>query len=343
MPNLASLYGAMLASVDYVLMGAGIPREIPAVLDAYVDHRPANLRFEIENGGGDPADMTFTPQDHWPSPTRSLERPKFLAIVSAASLAANLLRKASGRVDGFIVEGPTAGGHNAPPRGPLRLNEIGEPVYGDRDVVDLAEMRALGVPFWLAGGVGSPIGLCDALRAGATGIQVGTLFAYAEESGVAADIKSRVLRSVADGTASVFTDPRASPTGYPFKIVDLPGAIPTLDARTRICDLGYLRTAVRGADGKVVYRCAAEPVDTFVAKGGSEAATVGRRCLCNGLTATIGQAQVRPDGSVEAPIVTSGDDLTSLTAFLRGRTRYAAADVLDYLENSTPAGRSAIP
>ncbi|HET7321529.1 MAG TPA: hypothetical protein VFI96_03470, partial [Longimicrobiaceae bacterium] len=33
MPNLGSLYGAMLAGVDYVLMGAGIPKEIPGALD----------------------------------------------------------------------------------------------------------------------------------------------------------------------------------------------------------------------------------------------------------------------------------------------------------------------
>ena len=32
-PTLPSLYGAMLAGVDAVLMGAGIPREIPKVLD----------------------------------------------------------------------------------------------------------------------------------------------------------------------------------------------------------------------------------------------------------------------------------------------------------------------
>ena len=32
-PTLASLYGAMLAGVDYVLMGAGIPRTIPGMLD----------------------------------------------------------------------------------------------------------------------------------------------------------------------------------------------------------------------------------------------------------------------------------------------------------------------
>ena len=43
-------------------------------------------------------------------------------------LAQALARKASGRVDGFVVEGPTAGGHNAPPRGPLQLSPAGEPV-----------------------------------------------------------------------------------------------------------------------------------------------------------------------------------------------------------------------
>ena len=47
MPNLASLYGAMLADVDYVLMGAGIPREIPGVLDALSEHRPASINLDV--------------------------------------------------------------------------------------------------------------------------------------------------------------------------------------------------------------------------------------------------------------------------------------------------------
>ena len=38
-PNLATLYGAMLAGVDYVLMGAGIPREIPGALDRLARHQ----------------------------------------------------------------------------------------------------------------------------------------------------------------------------------------------------------------------------------------------------------------------------------------------------------------
>ena len=34
-PHLPSIYGAMLAGVDYVLMGAGIPMKIPGVLDRF--------------------------------------------------------------------------------------------------------------------------------------------------------------------------------------------------------------------------------------------------------------------------------------------------------------------
>jgi NAD(P)H-dependent flavin oxidoreductase YrpB (nitropropane dioxygenase family) len=330
LPNLATLYGAMLAGVDYVLMGAGIPREIPGVLDAFAEHRPARTRFEVAGPSGDADSLTFDPREHWANPSMSPRRPRFLAIVSAASLAANLVRKSTGSVDGFIIEAAAAGGHNAPPRGPLRLDERGQPIYGERDVVDLLEMRELGVPFWLAGGVGSPEGLEAALRAGATGIQVGTLFAYADESGIAPDIKRRVIDAVVANEATIFTDPRASPTGYPFKVVEVPGQIDVAVTRERVCDLGYLRVAARRPDGRLVYRCPAEPVDAYVAKGGDIADTVGRQCLCNGLTATIGLGQTRGNER-EPPIVTSGDSLLELGRFLAGRATYNAADVVAYL------------
>ena len=331
LPNLASLYGAMLAGVDYVIMGAGIPREIPAVLDAFAQHRPARLRFDIEGDKGDASEyLELDPAEHW-APDAPLARPRFIGVVSAATLAMTLARKATGVVDGFIVEGPTAGGHNAPPRGQARLNDRGEPLYGERDVVDLADMRAIGAPFWLAGGMGSPESLPYALSEGATGIQVGTLFAYTDESGIAPSIKRGVLDAVRRGAVSVKTDPRASPTGFPFKVVsyaDVVGA--PRPERTRNCDLGYLRVAARTPQG-LVYRCAAEPVDTYIAKGGDAEQTVGRQCLCNGLTATIGLAQSRDSGIEEPPLVTSGDALLSLDRFLGGRTSYRAIDVLDYL------------
>ncbi len=335
MPNLASLYGAMLAGVDVVIMGAGIPREIPGVLDAFAEHLPAQLKFDIEGlQRGEAEYLTFDPSS-CVSPhvrQRSLKRPAFIAVVSASSLAATLARKANGRVDGFVVESPTAGGHNAPPRGELQLNARGEPVYGERDVVDLAKMREIGLPFWLAGGVGSPAGLTTGLSEGAAGIQVGTLFAYCRESGLAADIKARVLAAVADGTVSLRTDPRASPTGYPFKVVELPGDIDHVVARRRICDLGYLRVPIRTADGRTIYRCSAEPVDAYIAKGGDFADTIGRRCLCNGLTANIGQAQSRPETNTEEiPLVTSGDDLLSLAALASTIPGYTAEHVVRYL------------
>jgi NAD(P)H-dependent flavin oxidoreductase YrpB (nitropropane dioxygenase family) len=218
MPNLPTLYGAMLAGVGYILMGAGIPREIPGVLDSLANHDPVSIKFDVEGlGPGETEYLKFDPREHW-SPEEPLYRPRFLAIISANSLAMSLARKATGRVDGFVIEGPTAGGHNAPPRGELRLNERGEPIYGERDLVDLGKMQELGLPFWLAGSAGSPERLKAARDAGAAGIQVGTLFAYCEESGFTTALKRQVRQGVMQGIVSVRTDPRASPTGYPFKL-----------------------------------------------------------------------------------------------------------------------------
>ncbi len=335
MPNLGSLYGAMLAGVDYVLMGAGIPKEIPGALDRLSQHLVASIKFDVEGLGRDETEyLTFNPQEHWEAvDPPEVKRPFFLPIIASNSLATMLARKANGRIDGFIVEGPTAGGHNAPPR-EQQVNELGEPVYGQRDVVDLHKLGELGLPFWVAGGAGSPDKLVEALEAGATGIQVGTLFAYARESGIAADLKRKVLEEARDQPVTVFTDGRASPTGFPFKVVQLEGTVSEADvyrARERVCDLGYLREAYRRDDKRVGYRCPAEPVDTFVKKDGELEETVGRKCLCNALMADIGYGQVRDGGVVEKPLLTSGDDLRKIGDFAQGRVEYSAGDVLDYL------------
>ena len=335
LPNLPTLYGAMLAGVSTIIMGAGIPREIPGALDALAEHRPAALRFDLEAAPRDVVEwITFDPADLWlghGAPPSALVRPSFYPVVSAVSLAATLARKSTGRVDGFVVESPTAGGHNAPPRGEMQLDASGQPVYGERDLVDFTRMQDLGLPFWIAGGAGTPEGLDHALALGATGIQVGTLFAFCNESGLDPAVRTSVLDAIRCGTASVFTDPLASPTGYPFKVIR---GVPALEAtRTRICDLGYLRVAVRQEDGRVVYRCAAEPVDAYVAKGGKAEDTEGRRCLCNGLLSDIGLAQPREEGP-EPALVTSGDDLQSV-AMLAAEGSYGADDVIGWPTRAT--------
>jgi nitronate monooxygenase len=329
LPVLPALYGAMLAGVDFVLMGAGIPREIPGVLDRFADNREASIALHVEGAGPDEFRLRFDPATlGTPAPTR----PRFLAIVASNVLATTMARKANGRVDGFVIEGPTAGGHNAPPRGPLTLNERGEPVYGPRDEVDLDAIRALGLPFWLAGGRATRDGLREALERGAAGVQIGTAFAFCRESGLEEGIKHSLLLKARRGEASVFTDPHASPTGFPFKVAQLEGSLSereVFEARARVCDLGYLRHPYKKADGTLGYRCPAEPVDAYVRKGGVREDAEGRKCLCNGLTANIGLPQRREGGAVELPLVTSGDDLAQLGRFLKeGEDSYSALDVL---------------
>src|ERR1039457_6865016 len=96
--------------------------------------------------------MMLDPAEYAEGALPYLERPRFLAIVSSNSLATTMLRRASGRVDGLILETQIAGGHNAPPRGKLQLTASGEPIYGERDEVNLQGLRDLGVPFFMAGG-----------------------------------------------------------------------------------------------------------------------------------------------------------------------------------------------
>jgi nitronate monooxygenase len=340
MPHLSSIYGAMLAGVGYVLMGAGIPLHIPGVLDAFAAHRPSEYKLSVTGATQDQdTAMLFDPAEYVEGPLPLLHRPRFLAIVSSNTLATTMLRRASGRVDGLVIESPTAGGHNAPPRGKLLLSASGEPVYGERDQVNIADLRALGVPFWLAGGYGNAESVRYAVEQGAAGVQVGTAFAFSEESGLRPDLKQSLLAQAVTGSGQVFTDPLASPTGFPFKVAQVQGSYSdaeVAEARTRVCDIGLLRESYVAPDGKIGYRCSAEPVTNYVNKGGKVEDTVGRKCLCNALFANIGHQQVRKDGNVEPPLVTVGDDLNSVAQFLApGQTSYRAADVVASLLSLT--------
>lgn len=332
-PTLPSLYGAMLGGVDYVLMGAGIPRAIPAILDRLSEGRPVELRIDVK--GGEDRFNHFDPAEVTDGPLPPVKRPAFLAIVSSHILATMFAKKVDARVDGFVIEAPTAGGHNAPPRGKLELTGEGEPLYGERDEPNLDVIRQLGLPFWMAGSWAEPERLKEALELGAAGIQVGTAFAYCEESGFDPAVKQQVLRMSQANQAEVFTDPVASPTGFPFKVVQLEETISTDEmyaARPRTCDLGYLRSAYERDDGSVGWRCSSEPIDDFLEKGGAIEETVGRKCLCNALMANVGLGQTQREGYVEPKLVTSGDDVAHVARFLRpGADTYRAVDVLDYL------------
>ncbi len=336
LPTLPSLFGAILAGVDYVLMGAGIPRHIPGAIDALVAGKTATLRLDVDGAApGQEVNSTFDPKTYFPDAFPTLKRPYFLGIVASATLAMTLAKKSNGKVDGFIVEGETAGGHNAPPRGPLQLNELGEPLYGPRDVVDLEKIRELGLPFWLAGSYGQPGKLAEALECGAAGVQVGTAFAFCEESGIRPDFKQKAIQLSREGMSRVYTDPLASPTGFPFKVVMMPGTLSQDElyaARTRICDLGYLRKPYVKPDGGLGYRCAAEPIDDYIAKGGKIEDTHGRKCICNSLSAAVNLGQTRSESDHELAILTAGNNATRIAEYVPdGQETYTAADVIKRL------------
>ncbi len=334
-PTVPTIYGAMLAGVDYVVMGAGIPSHIPGILDQLARSEVVETELVMQGSvpSGAAPTLRFDPRRF--AGAGDVRRPEFLGIVSSHVLASALIKRSSGTVNGLVVEAPIAGGHNAPPRGPLSVDEAGNPIYGERDRVDFAVLRDLGVPFWIAGGITTPERVREALDLGAVGVQVGTLFAYCRESGLEAGLKAGVLEAVRSASVQVTTSTSASSTGYPFKVALIEGTLSEDEAyedRVRICDLGYLREAYLKDDGAVGYRCPSEPIEIFVAKGGELAETTDRVCLCNALMATAGYAQIRPPGRRELPIVTTGDCTNELATLLGDRSDYGAADVVTFLE-----------
>ncbi len=332
----AAVYGAMLAGVDYVLMGAGIPAQLPALLDALAGGRPGGVDVTVAGAAPGPRHAArLDPAELFPAGPPPLARPVFLAIVSSAVLAAYLARSPVTAPDGFVLEGLDAGGHSAPPRGRLVLSPGGEPVYGPRDTIDLGKVSALGRPFWIAGGQVAEGKLAGARAAGAAGIQVGTAFALCRESGLVAGLRAALIGRALDGTLTVRNEPHTSPAGFPFKVAQLPGTLAdsaVYAARPRRCDLGYLRVPYQRDGGRVGYRCPAEPGDAYQRKGGAAGDTDGRRCLCNGLLATVGLGQRLDPGGTEPPLVTLGTDVGFLPGLVAAAGRdFGAADVLAYL------------
>lgn len=330
----AAVYGAMLAGADVVLVGAGLPTEYPRLLDALAQHAPARLSISVDGAlPGEQHALHLDPAEVLGTVPAPLRRPMMLAIVSSASLVSYLARDPATCPEGFILETPIAGGHSARPRGRMTLTDGGEPVYGPRDEFDLAKVRGVGLPFWLAGGYATPQRVAEARAAGAAGVQVGSAFALCRESGLDPVLRKRLLAEAAAGTLEVRNRPDASPTGFPFKVAQLAGSVAddvVHAARLRRCDMGYLRTPYRRPDGRVGYRCPAEPIDVYVRKGGCADDAQAARCLCNGLMATIGLGQYREGGYIEPPLVTLGQDLEFLPALL-AKGDYGAADVINFL------------
>lgn len=337
-PTMSAIYGAEIAGVDYIIMGAGIPAHIPAMIGSLANNEVTYDKVNV-HGTNTEHKMIFDPNKYPWLIKSDKSCPKFFAIVSSHILA-KWLAANNCPPDGFVVEGPTAGGHNAPARD-NRRDALGQPIYTDRDKADLDKLNEIGLPYWLAGGHASPEGLRFAKEQGAKGIQVGSIFALCKESGLAPDTKQDMIELIIRKTGvRVFTDLVASPTGYPFKVGQLRGTVAELDVykdRNRVCDLGYLLESYEKSNGDLGWRCPAEPVDDYCRKGGDKEQTLGRKCVCNGLLAAVGMPQVRRRENelyVEPSIVTLGDDINKVVKSVIGATtnlEYTVTDAVRYL------------
>ncbi len=222
------------------------------------------------------------------------------------------------------------------------MDEKGQPVYSEKDEPDLTAIKQVGLPFWLAGGYGSREKLQQAQSYGATGIQVGTVFALAEESGMKPAYRNAILNEIKKGKdeTELVQTTLFSPTGFPFKVVQLDGTLSQKEvyaSRPRVCDLGLLQQrglSKPGEDGarRLFQRCPAAPIEGFVGKRGLPINTEDRRCLCNGLLACVGLGQVSQRGgeAVEEPaIVTLGNHLDGVRRLShQGQTPYWAEEAV---------------
>ena len=331
----AQLYGAMLADVDYILIGAGIPAQVPALLDGLAEGKPVIMKVDVD-GTTERAPLNFDP-GIIENISYPIKRPHFLAIVSSHILVSYLNKDVETKPDGFVIEGHVAGGHNAPPRAKNSVDENDEAIYGDLDIPNFEKIKGSGSPFWLAGGYGTPEKLLEAQSLGAKGIQVGSVFALSRESGFLPELRAKVLENLASGKVVVKTDAAASPTGFPFKVIQMAGTVSDNELygkRMRICDLGYLRTLYKRDNGTIGYRCPAEPIDNYEFKKGDSKNVEKSKCLCNSLMSDIGLPQVRPDGRVELPLITMGSDLEGPKRLIKKYPQgWGAKEALAFLLN----------
>ena len=117
---------------------------------------------------------------------------KLICFAPTEGIARNLVREG---VDALIIEGHEAGGHI----GPVTTAVLAEQILP----------RVTQVPVFVAGGIGSGTMMMHYLMMGASGAQLGTKFAVAEESIAHPNFKKALLRASAkDAVPTAQFDPR---------------------------------------------------------------------------------------------------------------------------------------
>jgi len=326
--HLPTMLGAMLAGVDYALVGAGTPEQFPKLFDDFLNKKTATYKLDVY-GLPNGYDLMLDLRDYIPGEI-TLEKPKFIPIISYDVLAKRF--KDSEGIDGFIVEGPDAGGHNSKSRN-KKVDEKRKPIYTEKDYANLKNMVGYGKPFWLAGGYGTPERLREAKENGAFGVQIGTDFALCNESGFEKVMAQNVRDLISAEQLIVMTDADLSPSGFPFKKALIEGTLSQKDViekTKRTCTMGYLVQAYLKGNGSIEFRCPAEKPKAFIKKGGDPEDMEGKICLCNALVAACGHAA----DPKEPMVVTLGKELQAVKELTQKHGgNYSAEEVIIFLSS----------
>lgn len=319
LPIIYNLLGAIWAGAEAIIVGAGLPIQIPEVINAILERR--EIRYKLAAAGDCRGQEFFMKLDlerlfrgiSVKSKDRVnklfLQRPWFFPIVTLPAAAKIMLDKVEDGITGFVVEERIAGGHNAPPRDKrAQRNQKEELIYGPKDEIDWMYFAELGkrMPIFPAGGFVSREKRQEYARYNPAGFQIGGPFGICDETAIILPILSALRTLLIDGQLEVLSNPDISSSGYPFQTATLTGTMAEAavrEGRRKRCNLGYLRQPYF-ENGGLKFRCSAEEPAVYVAKGGKLEDTVGKACLCNGLLSNIGLAQVYADGYYEPPIVT---------------------------------------
>ncbi len=291
------IYGAMLAGVNIIIAGAGVPMELPAIVEAIRSGQ--DLAFKL----GTDAEFTLRIVPGTSELISSRDRPKLAPILSnfvfCRKLKDGWKEKYGVEPDFFILEDYKAGGHNAPPRN-KEVHSV------EKDGIDsyFDEVVELGIPVVVAGAFehgGTRADLLYWQKRGAHGIQVGSRFALSSDSGMLEIYRHQILELNKAGKLEIITRMSDSPTGYPIKMAVLQGTLADPEiyrARRRACKQGYLRevhtyTDESGQEVQVL-SCKAMPLDQYMAlnpdktREQCEEDSDGKVCLCDGLLGAIG-------------------------------------------------------
>ncbi|MBR9690530.1 nitronate monooxygenase [Candidatus Woesearchaeota archaeon] len=184
-----SVEGAVEGGVNIIVSGAGLPKNLPGIVNEILDTNNHKINL----------------------------MPK-VSSVDVAKLITKLWEKKYGYIpNGFVLEGPLAGGHLA-----WKNEELSDPDFYKKNSLEnlFYELKefAQDIPIIPAGGIYTHEDAVRYLDAGAVAVGFATIFAPTKESSASKGFKDAYINSTEDDII-ITTKNWGSPFGYPFRVI----------------------------------------------------------------------------------------------------------------------------